>query len=109
MVIAYAIALHLNIIFAAKEMKVNKRWFYHIIYKYLILVIFTAGGLRILEQFLWMPKSLWLHGIVYGLTFVGLYAGIARILQLEGLTIVREEVKKMDIREIVRRKLMRKN
>jgi teichuronic acid exporter len=109
MIIAYAIALHLNIIFAAKEMKVNKRWFYQIIYKYLLLVIFTAGGLRFLEQLVWMPESLWLHGIIYGLTFVGLYAGIARILQLKGLIIVSEEVKKMDIREIVRRKLMRKN
>jgi hypothetical protein len=43
------------------------------------------------------------------LTFVGLYAGIARILQLKGLIIVKEEVTKMDIKTIVRKKLMKKN
>jgi len=108
MIIAYSIALHFNIIFAAKEINVQKRWFYRIIYKYLVLTIITAGGLRLFEQFVWQPESLWLHGILFGGAFTALYLGFTRLFRLEGLMIALEEVKNADLMGVVRRKIFNK-
>lgn len=89
-------------------MKVQKRWFYQIIWKYLAIFIITAGGLRLIEQFAWQPESLWLHGILFGGVFTLLYLGLTRLLRLEGMMIVLEEVKNADLMGVVRRKIFNK-
>lgn len=106
--IASIFSLDFNIRFAAKEMKVQKRWFYQIIWKYLTILIITAGGLRLIELLAWQPESLWLHGILFGGTFTALYLGLTRLFRLEGLMIALDEVKNADLKGVVRRKIKKR-
>jgi O-antigen/teichoic acid export membrane protein len=94
MVIAYAIALILNIHFSAKEMEVEISWFFKIIYKYLALVFFINLILVNINLQLNINNHL-THGILYGFSFIALYIGFALLFKLEGLMITLGEIKKI--------------
>ena len=91
MVIAYIFAVVLNIYFAAKEMNVKQRWFYNIIYKYLIMVVGLTVSLYFAGSIVTVTSKV-LHLLLFGGTYTILYFFISYVFKLEGLSIVKKEI-----------------
>ncbi|MDP4208585.1 MAG: lipopolysaccharide biosynthesis protein [Bacteroidota bacterium] len=100
MVIFGIIALVLNILYAAKEMKVSNIWFYQVIWKYLLIGAISTSGLAF-----WGNKLNILH-IFHFLFIVGiytvLYVIIAYWLRLPGVRFIGNEFVKLQIAQKIR-------
>jgi teichuronic acid exporter len=98
MVIAYSIALILNIYFAAREMQLSSIWFYRIIYPYFFTGIFVTSSLFIIINKLNIT-SYWVHGFISFSLFVFCYIMAAKILKFKGSIILFEEIRRLELKQ----------